>query len=215
MFAPATELPELKHCLSHLQTEEIISKLSVCQCSCIYSPDTFRVISQFAEEEHEKHEADDTNRPSEWRRKWLENKGLALPDIYNRKTDVLPHSAPDFRINKPHPGSCGFLRHNVRSLNEPICSVYTDIPSDQQQHWWPSRVSNEPLQIPPRTIDTVYRVDFLEKEQKTVPFGSTRHTSNPNKEPALGTGRHSLIQHLKKKFFYFSFFFSYFFKTAL
>lgn len=139
----------------------------------------------------------------------MENEGLALPDIYNRKTEVLPHSAPDFRINKPHPGSCGFLRHNVRSLNEPICSVYTDIPSDQQQHWWPSRVSNEPLQIPPRTIDTVYRVDFLEEEQKTVPFGSTRHTSNPNKEPALGTGRHSLIQHgcgfqhLKQPFLYF------------
>ncbi|XP_045165895.2 uncharacterized protein LOC123529578 [Mercenaria mercenaria] len=152
-----------------------------------YNPDTFRVISQFAEDEHLKHEFEESNKPSEWRKIWLENQGLALPDIYNRKTEVLPQVAPDFRINRPHPGSCGFLRHNVRSLNEPICSVYTEITKDEQNQWWPSRISNEPLQVPPRTNDTIYRGDFLERERPTgSAFGSLRHTSNPNKEPALG-----------------------------
>ena len=154
-----------------------------------FSPDTFRVISKDAEDTHDRHEFEEANKPSEWRRQWLEDEGLALPNIYNKKTEVLPHSAPDFRINKPHPGSCGFLRHNVRLLNEPICSVYTDVPADGNQHWWPSRVSNEPLQVPPRTNDTIYRVDFIEdKHDQATPFGSSRHTSNPNKEPALGTG---------------------------
>lgn len=153
-----------------------------------YNPDTFRVISYVAEETHPKHDAfEEGNKPSEWRRQWLENEGLALPDIYNRKTEVLPHPAPDYRSHKPHPGSCGFLRHNVRLLNEPICSVYTQIPVDDQQHWWPSRVSNEPLQIPPRTSDTIYRSDFLDHPEKPPQFGSNRHTANPNKEPALGT----------------------------
>ncbi|KAL4238191.1 hypothetical protein ACF0H5_002903 [Mactra antiquata] len=152
-----------------------------------YNPDTFRVISQHAEDTHLKHEFIEANEPSEWRRLWLNNEGLALPDIHNRKTEVLPKAVPDFRINRPHPGSCGFLRHNVRFLNEPICSVYTDLPKNEEQNWWPSRVSNEPLQVPPRTDDTIYRGDFSDKERPTSGFGSLRHTANPNKEPALGT----------------------------
>lgn len=161
--------------------------------SC-FSPDTFRVISQFAEEEHLKHDFEEVNKPSEWRRIWLENQGLALPDIYNRKTEVLPKPVPDYRINRPHPGSCGFLRHNVRLLNEPICSVYTELTKDDQSQWWPSRVSNESLQVPPRTNDTIYRADFVEQEKAAgTAFGSLRHTSNPNKEPALGTGNIRLL----------------------
>lgn len=153
-----------------------------------YNPDTFRVISQYAEETHMKGDFEETNKPSEWRRIWLENQGLALPDIYNKKTEVLPQAAPDFRAHRPHPGSCGFLRHNVRLLNEPICSVYTDINQGEPTHWWPSRVSKESLQLPPRTNNTIYRSDFLERERpSSTGFGSTRHMANPHKEPALGT----------------------------
>lgn len=153
-----------------------------------YNPDTFRVISKHAEDEHLKNDFVESNRPSEWRKVWLENQGLALPDIYNRKTEVLPQVAPDYRLNRPHPGSCGFLRHNVRLLNEPICSVYTEFTKEEQDQWWPSRVSNEPLQVPPRTDDTIYRADFQDREKPTgSAFGSLRHTSNPNTEPALGT----------------------------
>ncbi|XP_052768906.1 uncharacterized protein LOC128209095 isoform X2 [Mya arenaria] len=150
-----------------------------------YNPDTFRVISEFAEETHPKH-PEEGNYPSEWRRQWLDNEGLALPDIYNRQTEVLPKAVPDYRINRPHPGNCGFLRNNVRSLNEPICSVYTYVPEDDSKHWWPSRANPGPPNVPPRTNDTVYRGDFQEAENKTAEFGSLRHTANPNKEPALG-----------------------------
>lgn len=152
-----------------------------------YDPNSFRVISQYAEDTHSTFGFQHKNEPSEWRKKWLENEGLALPDIYTRKTEVLPHSAPDYRIHRPHPGSCGFLRNNVRLLNEPICSVYTASTADEQHSWWPSRTSNEPLREPPRTNDTIYRGDFAEKEKSGVSFGSLRHTANPNKEPALGT----------------------------
>ena len=112
---------------------------------------------------------------------------MALPDIYNRQTEVFPEPVPDYRINRPHPGNCGFLRSNVRFLNEPICSVYTYVPDDGDKHWWPSRANKEPPKVPPRTTDTIYREDFQEKE-KPAQFGSLRHTANPNKEPALGTG---------------------------
>lgn len=153
-----------------------------------YNPDSFRVISNFAEESHPQYEREHTENISEWRKQWRANEGLALPDIYNRKTEVLPHEAPDYRINKPHPGSCGFLRHNVRLLNEPICTVFTEVTRAEQQNWWPSRISTEPLQIPPKTKDTIYRGDYQEREKTCMEsFGSMRHTANPNTEPALGT----------------------------
>ena len=142
-----------------------------------------------AENIHLKSNYEAGNEPSEWRRIWLENTGLALPDIRNRKTEVLPRSVPDYRLNKPHPVSCGFLRHNVRLLNEPICSVYTEITRDEQSDWWPSRVSDEPLKVPPQTNDTIYRADFAVAENSPVNYGSQRHTANPNTEPALGSGK--------------------------
>lgn len=152
-----------------------------------YNPDTYRVISQHAEETHPTFGYEEKNEPSEWRREWLQNAGLALPDIYNKKTEVLAHAAPDYRIHKPHPKSCGFLRNNVRLLNEPICSVYTELTKEEQHHWWPSRVSDEPLKVPDRTKDTIYREDFDQKQTSSAAFGSRRHTANPNTEPALGT----------------------------
>lgn len=183
------QLIYLKSCRNKHISSCTSFQLNFCNLFNFYfSPDTFRVISQHAEDTHLKHEFEEVNEPSEWRKVWLKNEGLALPDIYNRKTEVLPKAVPDYRMNRPHPGSCGFLRNNVRLLNEPICSVYTDLPKNEQQHWWPSRISNEPLQVPPRTNDTVYREDFLNKERPTSGFGSLRHTANPNKEPALGTG---------------------------
>ena len=156
---------------------------------CISSPDSFRVISTFAEETHPNYQREQTENISEWRKQWRENEDLALPDIYNRKTEVLPHEAPDYRVHKPHPGSCGFLRHNVRLLNEPVCTVFTEVTRSEQQDWWPSRISTEPLNVPPHTNDTIYRADFQEQEKTGASFGSLRHTANPNSEPALGAGR--------------------------
>ncbi|XP_069116150.1 uncharacterized protein C2orf73 homolog isoform X2 [Argopecten irradians] len=151
-----------------------------------YNPDSFRVISGDAEELHPKFTTT-SSEASDFRRETPAG-GLTLPDIYNRQTDVLPRSVPDYRANRPHPGSCGFLRHNVRVLNEPVCSVYTASSHDEQNLWWPSRTSNEPLNVPPQTKDTVYRGDYMQDASERIQSsGSTRHSANLNREPALGT----------------------------
>ncbi|XP_048733800.1 uncharacterized protein C2orf73 homolog isoform X2 [Ostrea edulis] len=147
-----------------------------------YNPDSFRVISNDAETTHERFSGiHDYRPPSPERFK----KGISLPNIYNRNTQVLPKTVPDFRANNPHPRSCGFLRHDVRLLNEPICSVYTSQTHDEQDMWWPSRTSDEPLQVPEKTKDTIYRGDYM-KEHNEQLHRATRHESNTNREPALG-----------------------------
>ncbi|KAK3092228.1 hypothetical protein FSP39_000052 [Pinctada imbricata] len=147
-----------------------------------YNPDSFRVISQDAETTHPKYNPVPDYRPPTPER---ERTGVILPDIYNRNTQVMPKTQPDFRANKPHPGSCGFLRHNVRGLNEPICSVFTRDTHVEQNQWWPSRTSNDPLDEPPKTKDTTYRGDFMKDEYGDL-HRTTRHESNLNREAALG-----------------------------
>ncbi|XP_061174240.1 uncharacterized protein C2orf73 homolog isoform X2 [Saccostrea echinata] len=147
-----------------------------------YNPDSFRVISNDAERSRERYAGiPDYRPPSPERFK----KGISLPNIYSRDTQVLPKALPDFRVHNPHPRSCGFLRHDVRLLNEPICSVYTSHTHDEQNMWWPSRTSDEPLQVPPKTKDTIYRSDYM-KEHKEPLHRTTRHESNTKREPALG-----------------------------
>ena len=147
-----------------------------------FSPDTFRVISEDAEKLHPAFQP----QPEPVRVSPIKDASF-LPNIYNRQTEVLPKSVPDFRVNKPHPGNCGFLRNNVRLLNEPICSVFTSTTHNEQNMWWPSRTSKEPLDVPPKTTDTIYRGDFQFDGERTS-AKATRHSSNPNKDPALGTG---------------------------
>lgn len=147
-----------------------------------YNPDSFRVISNDAETSRERYSGiPDYRPPSPERFK----KGISLPNIYSRDTQVLPKALPDFRVHNPHPRSCGFLRHDVRLLNEPICSVYTSHTHDEQNMWWPSRTSDEPLNVPPKTKDTIYRSDYM-KEHKEPLHRTTRHESNTKREPALG-----------------------------
>ena len=101
----------------------------------------------------------------------------------------MPKNQPDYRVHKPHPGSCGFLRHNVRVLNEPICSVFTADTHTEQNMWWPSRTSDDPLKTPPQTKDTTYRGDFMKEASDLGPLHrTTRHEANTKRDPALGTG---------------------------
>lgn len=147
-----------------------------------YNPDSFRVISTTAEDAHPKFPGDQIYSSPEQEQV---KRGITLPNIYNRSTQVLPKEVPDYRVHRPHPNSCGFLRHNVRILNEPICSVYTGETHQEQHQWWPSRTSDEPLHIPPKTKDTIYRDGYMRDEPMSAK-GFTRHASNPNKEAALG-----------------------------
>ena len=78
--------------------------------------------------------------------------------------------------------------------------MFTDVTRSDQRNWWPSRVSDEPLHVPPHTKDTIYREDFQEQEKRIGErFGSLRHTANPNNEPALGAGMLHLLSHLYDK----------------
>ncbi|XP_046564940.1 LOW QUALITY PROTEIN: uncharacterized protein C2orf73-like [Haliotis rubra] len=148
-----------------------------------YNPDSFRVVSLDAENVHPKFQdavikpvyASDP-RPAR----------KLLPDITIRETRVLPYTTPDFRAHNPQPMSCGFLRHDARLLNEPVCTVFTRSTYPDQHNWWPSRTSSDPLNIPEYTRDTTQRADF-QFSKESASFGSTRHLANPNKEPALGT----------------------------
>lgn len=149
-----------------------------------FSPDSFRVISDEAEKTRERFSGNPNYRPPSPERY---QKGISLPDIYSRNTQVLPKAVPDFRANNPHPRSCGFLRHDVRLLNEPICSVYTSHTHNEQNQWWPSRTSDEPLRVPDKTKDTVYRSDYMKDHNEPL-HRTTRHESNTNRESALGPG---------------------------
>lgn len=149
-----------------------------------FSPDSFRVISDEAETTRERFSGNPHYRPPSPERF---EKGISLPNIYNRSTQVLPKAVPDFRANNPHPRSCGFLRHDVRLLNEPICSVYTSVTHDEQNQWWPSRTSDEPLQVPGKTKDTVYRSDYMREHNEPL-HRTTRHESNSCRDAALGPG---------------------------
>ena len=79
----------------------------------------------------------------------------------------------------------GFLRQDVRLLNDPVCDVHTESTKQEQVSWWPSRVSEEPHKNPAHTLDTTVRGDFQYRGKGMSLNG--RHTANPNKVPAQGT----------------------------
>ncbi|XP_070577626.1 uncharacterized protein C2orf73-like [Ptychodera flava] len=89
------------------------------------------------------------------------------------------------RKNNPHPGDVGFLRQDVALLNEPICYVGTKTTRHEQNDWWPSRTSNEPLKKPPYRDDSTMRKDF-QYSSESKPSGLTRHGCNPNIHAAHG-----------------------------
>lgn len=94
-----------------------------------------------------------------------------------------PRSPSDNRHNRPNPNSVGFLRQDVRLLNEPVCNVMTAGARDEHQ-WWPtSRFTEEPAHKAPYTRDTTMRNDFQYSQRVK---GSARHTSNPHGTAARG-----------------------------
>ncbi|XP_064622701.1 uncharacterized protein C2orf73 homolog [Lineus longissimus] len=138
-----------------------------------YAPSTFRVMSNDAEVMNAKYQE-------------------SFPSVNERLPDMPVERNPyptDFRFNNPHPYNCKFLRHNVRFINEPVCTVFTSDVRSEQPHWWPSRTSNTPLKKPPFTRDTTVRRDFTYDTltvQSQLKGGNSRHQANPNKSSSLG-----------------------------
>jgi len=138
-----------------------------------YSPNSYRVISSNAESFPLPPKPTD-----DWYR--VKSDFNILGQTANQPT---PRSSKDHRHNRPNPNAVGFLRQDVRLLNEPVCNVFTSSTRDEQHSWWPSRVSEDPLHKPAHTLDTTMRQDFQYKDGVK---GSARHTFNPNSNAVRG-----------------------------
>ena len=144
----------------------------------LFSPNTYRVISGEAEQILVQR----PRKPSE----------VFTPDVntIGQLPDVKLPSPYDHRQNRPNETHVGFLNSDVRILNAPICDVYTKRTQDEQPLWWPHRNDGEKLKAPGHPLDSTCRYDYQYRGNEVR--GSTRHSSNPNKSPALGSGKFSL-----------------------
>nr|XP_039248428.1 uncharacterized protein C2orf73 homolog [Styela clava] len=130
-----------------------------------YNPDSYRIFDREV--------GDDSLGDSRMNKLHIERKNPPPPT----------HPREPERRNCPHPWHSRFLRHNARLLNEPICVMATESTDLEQDSWWPSRTSDEPLKVPARTMNTVQRSDY----QHSAPVrGNTRHSSNPFTIPSKG-----------------------------
>ena len=66
--------------------------------------------------------------------------------------------------------------------------VYTKPVQHEESKWWPARANPGELVIPPYAKDTHYRNDYISRLDER-PSGSGRHTSNVDRQPALGTSK--------------------------
>lgn len=112
------------------------------------------------------------------------------PIVSPSKTNTSAFGQPlypkqEHRKNRPNPNHVGFLRQDVRLLNEPVCDVYTASSEKEQYKWWPSRTSKEPLKIPPHTLDSTVREDYQYRGGSMR--RNTRHGSNTDIKSALGS----------------------------
>ena len=138
------------------------------------SPNSYRVISTDAED-------------------WVTTKprrSSTIKEITNQNLIGQPpeqyRPADEFRYNRPNANHVGFLRQDVKLLNEPICDAYTMETASEQHQWWPHRTTKQTLKKPAHTLDTTIRSDYQWRgNSKNL---NTRHSANPHKKPVLGSG---------------------------
>lgn len=116
-----------------------------------------------------------------------------LPPLHSKTESNVIGQGPSgnrpaygYRSNRPNPTNVNFLRHDVALLNEPVCNVYTSATHNNQANWWPHQSSTEPHAPAPYTFNTTVREDF--QYHGAGVKRSTRHSCNPDKQPALGSG---------------------------
>ncbi|ELU08861.1 hypothetical protein CAPTEDRAFT_225399 [Capitella teleta] len=138
-----------------------------------YEPNSYRVISVDAESID------------------FERSGF-LPPLHSKTESNVIGQGPSgnrpaygYRSNRPNPTNVNFLRHDVALLNEPVCNVYTSATHNNQANWWPHQSSTEPHAPAPYTFNTTVREDF--QYHGAGVKRSTRHSCNPDKQPALGS----------------------------
>ena len=136
-----------------------------------FSPNSYRVISADAETYGSRTEPGPFTMP--------EQNLISQPPDSNRPMR-------EHRYNHPNPGHVGFLRHDVKLLNEPVCNVYTVATHHDQHNWWPNDTTESPSVNAPYALDSTVRQDYQWRGSEVIK--NTRHSSNPNKIPALGSG---------------------------
>ena len=143
------------------------------------SPNTYRVISGEAEQIL-------VQRPRKLSK-------IFTPDLntIGQEPDVKLPLPSDHRKNRPNETHVGFLRSDVRILNGPVCDVYTKSTQEEQPIWWPHRETNDKPKIPGHPLDSTCRYDYQYRGNEIRK--STRHSSNPHKAPALGSGIHFVV----------------------
>ena len=102
----------------------------------------------------------------------------------------------EFRCNRPNANHVGFLRQNVKFLNEPLCDIHSADTASEQRQWWPHRTAKGVEKKPEHTLDTTVRNDY--QWRCSYPTGNTRHSANPNKRPVWGSGSY-LMAYLEMK----------------
>ncbi|CAK8676481.1 unnamed protein product [Clavelina lepadiformis] len=103
--------------------------------------------------------------------------------IERKKEPAPSHPREPDRRNCPHPWHSRFLRHNIRLLNEPVCTMATTVTDSEQNKWWPTESVEYQLKVPHQSDDTTQRIDFVNHKSYT---GNSRHSSNPLIIPTKG-----------------------------
>lgn len=118
---------------------------------------------------------------------------LAKSPPSSRSTNILgqPVTTPlpydPWAYGRPAPLRSRLLHSNVKTMMDPVCDVITnDDPEPKSSGcWWRHQGSNDLQPQKTFTLDTTFRNDF---QKHSGVNGSTRHSSNPNKTPAIGGG---------------------------
>jgi hypothetical protein len=142
----------------------------------IFSPNTYRVISQSAEVIPELRTHRDVVLPS-----------LPSSNLIGQPSKARPES--EHRHNRPNPHQVNFLRHDVRLLNEPVCDVKTKDVSEQYG-WWQHRDSGREHKVPAQPKDTTIREDYQYRGSE-VPV-PRRFGGNTRASVARGIGMYNL-----------------------
>lgn len=87
----------------------------------------------------------------------------------------------DYHKNRPNPRHLDVITSDSRILNAPVCTVN---PKGVEEKWWVSPKEGATPVKPAYSFDSTVRDDFRYRGEQTQ--RNTRHSSNPNKEPALG-----------------------------
>ena len=142
----------------------------------IFRPNSYRTISQKAE-------------GSYLPRKDRKSAFTVREDfnILGQMKDVRP--SIEFRHNRPNPRHVGFLRQDVRLLNEPVCDVHTTSTEAEQYKWWNHHTPKDVPSLPHHTLDSTARDHYQYRGAEIR--RNTRHCSNPNVTPANGTGNNN------------------------